>query len=77
MTLSELVRALQRHPSVALVGHMYGYKAIRRAQKAGAIVLDGDVICLTEVGYLLSQATMPCDVADARRVRRLLAKGEQ
>ena len=74
MKLSELVRALQRHPSVALAGHMYGHKAIRRAHRAGAIVLDGDVICLTEVGYLLSRATMPCDVADARRVRRLLAR---
>lgn len=74
MNLAEIVRILQRRPSVRFASEIVSYKQIHRAQKAGAIVLDGDKICLTEVGHLLSQATMPRDIREALKFRTILRR---
>lgn len=77
MKLVSIVRAITAAKTVPLAIEAVGAQGMKRAEKVGAVVYDGSTVCLTEVGYLLTRATFPSDVAEALEVGRLLTEWEQ
>lgn len=76
-SLPDIIRAIDRASNVQFALNAVGRTALRRAERAGAIVYDGQTICLTEIGYLLRESTCRQDTANALVLRRLLNKEEQ